>query len=365
MINGDRIKQVREIQGWTQKKLAERIGMKQTTISQVEAGMLPASDELVQRVVLQTGFPLSFFKQSNTIEFPLGSLLYRKRNSLTLQERSKARQYARVIFEVIKKIESSTNMQIAPCIPRLEEDAVSCAIQTRSALGFSPDTPIENLVYNFEKNGVVILALPMEIAKMDAFSAWVGNDKRRPVVALSKNIEYGDRLRFNLAHELGHLVMHQAMTGSIKQIDVEANQFAEEFLTPKDIIQKEITKPVTIATLIPLKKRWKVSIRFLIRAAYRSGKISESQYKYLNIQIGQYGINEPVKIVPKKPRLLAQLAEMKYGTPIDYRTLALNMNLPMQLIKEILEVHSIRAQHIPVNDKGKTSNVIDIKKRSS
>lgn len=40
MINGDRIKQAREIRGWTQKQLAERIGIKQTTISQIESGVL-------------------------------------------------------------------------------------------------------------------------------------------------------------------------------------------------------------------------------------------------------------------------------------------------------------------------------------
>ena len=75
MINGDRVKQVREIRRWTQKEMARRIGVKQSAISQIESGILEASEEIVQRIVLQTGFPLSFFKQSNTIDFPLGSLL--------------------------------------------------------------------------------------------------------------------------------------------------------------------------------------------------------------------------------------------------------------------------------------------------
>ena len=99
MINGDRIKQTREIRGWTQKQLAERIGIKQTTISQIESGVLQPSDEITERIILQTGFPPAFFKQPNTIDFPLGSLLYRKRSSVTLRARSQARQYARVILK--------------------------------------------------------------------------------------------------------------------------------------------------------------------------------------------------------------------------------------------------------------------------
>lgn len=354
MINGDRVKQVREIRGWTQKELADRIQVKQSTISQIESGILEASEEIMQRIVLQTGFPPSFFKQSNTTDFPLGSLLYRGRSSITLYARSQARQYARVILEVVKKIESTNIKEIALRVPRLEDDPVMCAIQTRSSLGLSPDSPIDNLTHTLEKNGVVILALPIPLNDMDAFSAWVGSDKRRPVVALAKNVEYGDRLRFNLAHELGHLVMHQAMSGAIRMIEKQADEFAAEFLTPKDSISKEINRPVSIATLTPLKIRWKVSVQFLIRRAYNLQKINENQYKYLMIQISKGGRkNEPIKIRPEKPRLLGQLSEMRYGVPIDYKKLAADMNLPPTLTKEILEVHSIKSQLIDTNENGK------------
>ncbi len=361
MINGDRIKQAREIRGWTQKHLAQRIGIKQTTVSQIESCLLQPSDEIVQRIVLQTGFPLSFFKESNTADFPLGSLLYRKRSSLTLRDRSQARQYARVIFEMLKKME--TNLKwIRPCIPRLEDDPVACATQARSSLGLSPDNPIDNLMQALESKGVVVFALPLLLAEVDAFSIWAGNDQRRPIIALAKNIQYGDRLRFNLAHELGHLVMHQAMTGAISKIENEANEFAHEFLTPRDIINTEITKPVTITSLIPLKKRWKVSIQFLIRRAYMLNKINPDQYRNLMIQLSsQPGgkKNEPLKIVPEKPRLLGQLAEMKYGVPVDCKTLASQMNLPLQLIKETLEIHALKVRIDAENESGTVVNFME------
>ena len=41
----------------------------------------------------------------------------------------------------------------------------------------------------------------------------------------------GDRHRFNLAHELGHALMHRHSTG---ECESEANRFAAEFLMPKE-----------------------------------------------------------------------------------------------------------------------------------
>ena len=352
MINSDRIKQVRELRGLTQKKLAKRIGIKQSAISQNEGGILSVSDEIMQRIILQTGFPLSFFKQPNSIDFPLGSLLFRKRSSMTLKERCEARQYARTIFEVLEKMMLKIS-PIANRLPRLDDDSVSCAIQTRTFLGLSPDLPIEHLINTLENNGVIILALPIEIKNLDAFSAWVGNDKRRPVIVLSRNLEHGDRLRFNVAHELGHLVMHQAIIGDISKIEKEANVFAGEFLTPKESMLKQLLSPVTLSSLTPLKSRWKVSVQLLIRRAYDINKINQRQYKYLMQQLGIKGLrkNEPIKIPAEKPRMMGQIAETLYNIPIDYRRLASQMNLPVQIIKDTLEVHAIRANPVIYSQK--------------
>ncbi len=40
MINGDRIKEVRELRGLTQTQLAEKIGVNQSTIAQIERGQI-------------------------------------------------------------------------------------------------------------------------------------------------------------------------------------------------------------------------------------------------------------------------------------------------------------------------------------
>lgn len=343
MINGERVKQARESRGMTQKELAHGIDTTQSTIAQIEKGIISPNVDILQRVILKTGFPLSFFKQSTSVDFPLGSLLFRARSSMTLHERNVARQYARIIFEVAEKMEA--HFKETPLhLPCIDDDVTGSAIQTRSSLGLAPDSPIANLINTVETNGVMVIALPVKLSNQDAFSVWVGGNRRRPVIILSGASESGDRLRFNVAHEIGHLVMHRARVGDVKTVEKEAHRFAGEFLMPKEAMLREMTTPVTLATLIPLKKRWKVAIQALIRRAYELEIISQRQYKYLMQQISMRGwkIKEPVDIPKEKPRMISQMAELLYGIPINYKSLASEMSLSSQMIREIIETHGIK-----------------------
>jgi len=51
-------------------------------------------------------------------------------------------------------------------------------------------------------SGVLVLALPKPLKGRDAFSVWAGREMLRPVIVVIAGAP-GDRLRFNLAHELG------------------------------------------------------------------------------------------------------------------------------------------------------------------
>jgi Zn-dependent peptidase ImmA (M78 family)/DNA-binding XRE family transcriptional regulator len=364
MINGDRVKEVRELRGLTQSDLAEKIGVNQSTIAQIEKGQIAPSEEVFQRIVFQTGFPVSFFKQPSYTDFPLGSLLFRARASITLRERSEALQYARVIFEIAEKME--THMTKIPLrLPRLDDDPVSAAINTRSLLGLPVNTPIINLISILEKNGILVISLPKELKNRDAFSVWAGSGSFRPIIVICNKGVSGDRLRFNLAHELGHLVIHQAIIGDISKLDKEAHSFAAEFLMPKEAMIEEFIRPVTLPNLISMKTRWKVSIQALIRRAAELEIITIRQYTYLMQLLSARGwrTKEPVDIPVEKPRIVGQMAEILYGIPIDYKKMASHMNVPYSLIKETIESHAIKS---PDNNKADTNSensvILDFKK---
>jgi Zn-dependent peptidase ImmA (M78 family)/DNA-binding XRE family transcriptional regulator len=264
LISGERVRQARELIGLTQTEFAKSIEVNQSAVAQIESGRISPSDQVLQRIVLLTKLPISFFKQAPSTDFPLGSLLFRSRASITLKERSEARQYARTVFEMTEKMEQRIKNKISLRIPRIDDDPKTAAIQTRSLFGLSPDVPIKNLINTLEKNGALVMALPVELAKRDAFSLWVGSGNHRPVIVITNRNAPGDRIRYSVAHELGHLVMHQSIVGDLASIEKEANIFASEFLMPEESMRREIEQPVTLASLYPLKIKWKVSIQALI-----------------------------------------------------------------------------------------------------
>lgn len=338
MSHGERIRQARELLGLTQTELAEMIGVTQPVITQLEGGQY-AGENLTAAIAFRTGFPPSFFADPYIEDFPLGSLQFRGHARLLRRERQQAHRYAQLLFELFKRVSVGTR-SISVRLPALNGSHVEAALATRSTMGISPDTPIRHLVNSAEQIGVVILGLPVTLDGREAFSAWSGET---PIIALSAG-RPGDRLRLTVAHELGHLVMHRSMRGNMRDMEKEAYQFGAELLMPQVAMFRELVPPVTLSTIAALKVRWKVSIQALVRRARDLRIISERQYYYLSEQIGRKGwrTKEPENLaVPiEKPRALRQIAEMRYGNPIDYKRLASDTKLTPTMLREIMMVHA-------------------------
>jgi len=366
MINGERVKQAREFRGITQKQLAEDVEVHPSEIAQIETGRITPGDEVLQRIAFRVGFPISFFTQPTSIDFPLGSLLYRARAAITKKECNEVYQYSRMFYEVISNLEKNIDNKSEYLLPRLEDTPENAAIKTRSVFSLSPDSPVANLTKILERHRILVMALPTKVQKIDAFSVWVGDQTKRPIIVLANSAAPGDRLRFNIAHELGHLVLHQTPRGNVGTLEKEAHRFASEFLMPREAMLKELVAPVTLSLLIHLKERWMVSIQALMLRALRLEIISNRQYKYLMYQINNrnWRRNEPVDIKIEKPRFVSQLFEMLYGKPIDYRLVAKHANLPIQLIKNTIEAHVISSNELkngPNNDSN--GNVITLARK--
>lgn len=141
--------------------------------------------------------------------------------------------------------------------------------------------------------------------------------------------------------------MHQSPRGQIKDLEEQANGFAAEFMMPAVALVREIETPVTLTSLGRLKPRWGVSIQALARRAWTLGIITERQYRYLCLQIGRLGLRivEPAnpRVPAERSRLLKQLAEMRFGNPIDVERLAASQSIPQPLLERILAAHAGRS----------------------
>jgi len=102
--------------------------------------------------------------------------------------------------------------------------------------------------------------MDFETSKIDAISEWVPGYP--PIVLVNSNEEIPtSRLRLTLAHEIGHLVMHQL--SSSPDIEDEANRFAAEFMMPRREIKASLYR-LNLAKLTDLKRDWKVSMPALV-----------------------------------------------------------------------------------------------------
>ena len=157
-----------------------------------------------------------------------------------------------------------------------------------------PPGPVANVIQAIEDAGGIVFKCDFGSNKIDALSQWLQGIP--PMFFLSNRIPT-DRMRWTLAHELGHVIMHQIPS---ENIELEADIFASEFLMPALSI-KPYLADLTLAKLAALKTHWKVSMASILKRASDLGVISDRQKTYLWTQMGAHGYrtNEPVQLATR------------------------------------------------------------------
>jgi Zn-dependent peptidase ImmA (M78 family)/transcriptional regulator with XRE-family HTH domain len=340
MITPTRLRQARELRGLTQTALARQVGVHSSAIAQLETGRMQPSPEVLDALSQATGFLPAFFRRPSGPLLPPGSLRFRARAAMTARQRRQAWAYAQTLYDLMGSMVAQVEYPEA-CLPRLDGDPVAAAALTRQALGLASDQPIGPLIRTLERHGVWVLAIPVPLPRRDACSAWAGGDGTRPVIVVAAT-PAGDRRRFSVAHELGHLVLHHLPEGAPHVLEQQADAFAEAFLLPEAAMRQVLVPPITLTALADLKTCWGVSLQALIRRALTLETISPSQYRALYAQLGARGwrTREPIPVPVERPRALRQLAELLYGRPMDDVALAHTTGLDPTFVQGLLKAHA-------------------------
>ena len=169
--------------------------------------------------------------------------------------------------------------------------------------------PIENMVRVLENAGAIVVRADLYSHRISAISTSVPGSP--PLFVLNQGMS-ADRERFTLAHELGHLVMHDLPTPS-EDAEREADAFASEFLMPAAEIRSQLTN-IDLAGAAKLKRHWKTAMTAIIRRARDLERIDERRYTSLNVQVSQRGWRkaEPVQIEHEHPTLIPQIISMHH-----------------------------------------------------
>jgi Zn-dependent peptidase ImmA (M78 family) len=169
-----------------------------------------------------------------------------------------------------------------------------------------------------EGAGVIIIREETGIAQIEGLSAW-SEVLGRPFILLSSDKDNGYRSRFDLAHELGHLVLHRYIRRPSerdrhKLLEQQAHRFAGALLLPAENIANEVRLPVTMDDLLLLKRRWGVSATAIIMRLHALELLTEDEklslFKRRSARWGAKSEPGDGDRNPEHPRLLRRAIEL-------------------------------------------------------
>nr|WP_218681050.1 XRE family transcriptional regulator [Rhodococcus qingshengii] len=310
-----RLKQLRAKVGLTQGDFARKLGITQSLLSQVERNERTATPAVLSAAIVRFDLSDDYFLLP-AVDYTRKSLNFR-RNVLT----AKAQDAAIFTFgdlerELQAKMADIPFRNIAIDTPPRSiglplSEITEAARQTRQTLALDPHAPIPNVTRAFERAGIAVVPFECDVVpngKLDGISS-PSDDGNNFVIAVAAR-DAGDRLRFTVAHEGGHLVLHTRTRPESENLrEMEANVFAGAFLLPESAILEDLSPGLTLLGYSKLKAKWGVSIQAIIRRALTLEVINQERYKSLMIQLSSRGwrTKEPVEVGLEEPRLVPQL----------------------------------------------------------
>jgi len=197
------------------------------------------------------------------------------------------------------------------------EDIESAAEECR-ALWQLGKGPIQNLALAAESAGIIIVRQETEISVIEGLSAWSG-PLNRPIAFLSADKANAFRSRFDLAHEIGHLILHKHIPRTderdrYNQMEKQAHRFAGALLLPAETFSIEVRVPPNLDNLLILKQRWGASVAAMMMRLHALRLLSDDEklalFKRRSARWGSKAEPGDDKWEPEMPRLLRRTIEL-------------------------------------------------------
>ena len=324
-FNGVRLKSARIYRGKTISQLADETGVSKQAISQFENNKTTPGFETLMRLTYSLQFPKDYFYEEDDISIIVGNTYFRAQASITKKEEASYAEKLSIFAKLYTFIEDYINfpkLNILQLDHSNDIDDVEFISEKLRAYWGLDDKPIVNLVNVMERNGFKITSFDTENSKVDAFTQMQKvNNEVKYFIALGNDKNSAVRRHFDLAHELGHIMLHEWVedTSTIsreeyKKIENQANEFAGSFLLPRRGFLNDLIYPNNLDFYVELKQKWKVSIGAMLIRAYKLNAITYNQYQYMIKQASKRGWRtcEPLddKIPLPKPVLVKKALEM-------------------------------------------------------
>lgn len=325
MVTASRIAIARQRRGFTAVGIAREVGVARQTVAAWEAGDQEPTPENVAALAAALSFPVAFFRERDIEPLPLGAVSFRAMSKMTATTRDAALAAGRVALLINEWLEARFQLP-RPDVPTLGLQSPETAaemVRSRWDLGYAP---IPNMVHLLESKGVRVFSLPPECRSVDAYSLrWIDT----PVIVLTPG-KSAERRRFDLAHELGHLVLHaerERFQGP--RAEDEANRFASAFLMPRRALLARPLRHASLDTILRERSRWKVAAMALTYRLKELGFLTEWEYRNHCVALSRMGYrrSEPGGIPGETSLLLAKVVQALRTKKVSLADVAADLNL--------------------------------------
>ncbi len=316
-----RLVQARKVRGMSRVDLARQVGVTRQMIGLYETGQQTPGPDALAEIAKALNFGTLFFTWPIPEASRNGPVFSRSMVSATKGARERVSvplewiaDLARYVAQWIEMPKVDFPIFDVPGDPgRLSDKQIEdFATATRRHWGMA-DGPIGNVAWLAENKGAIVVRLGLDADKLDGQSQWVDG---RPHILLNADKGSAVRSRFDVAHEIGHIVLHRnvpsdAINNSVthKLMEDQANAFASAFLLPRNTFASEV-HAVSLDQFRTLKPRWKVAIGAMMMRAIDLGLVPEKRAEYLWISYSRKGWRkwEPLDddLAVEQPRLMRQ-----------------------------------------------------------
>jgi Zn-dependent peptidase ImmA (M78 family)/transcriptional regulator with XRE-family HTH domain len=319
---GARLREAREARGLTAVALGDLVGASRAAISRYEdQSSSSPSPEIFAAMAAALKLPQAFFLQPSR-EDEGRTVFFRSQAATTKRARTRAGWKLEWLEDISRYLQQFVDVPVVD-MPDLglssnpllisDDDVEHAAEVARRHWGMSPSAPIANMTALLENQGAIITRQALDADTLDSLSAH-GRFDDRPYIIVGTDKGSSARWRFDLAHELGHLLLHRGVTRTqwntpevFKKIEDQAHRFAGAFLLPLGSFSEELYS-ADLNVMRSMKIRWGVSIQLMIMRARQTDLITEQTARNLWINLSRRGWRrcEPFdeETLPEEPRTL-------------------------------------------------------------
>lgn len=359
---GNKLRLARLLKGYTQQQLGEATTVSRQFIHQMESGIRQPAIDVLNAICEALDVKSNFFFTPILNDVKFEQCHFRKRKTTPVNLSNRVLAYG-TIFESLADLINiyidlpATNIpKVTPNDGQYTNSEVELAAEKcRKHWKLGIDTPIANVIRVLENAGVIITQFTEVSDKVDALSF----NRKYPIII--RNAEKGSscRIRFDLAHECGHLVLHEGVETGDRTTENEADRFASAFLFPRSAFIKEFPsfkgKNLNWNLIYNLKVRWGMSVRAIIYRAHSLNLITAQQYRSANVRLNRTGQTRiekfDEKVLREEPELLVSaLNILNSDIGIGYQQIADSLNVNLSILSLItglkLDINSSKCSDV-------------------